>query len=114
MIQKLNRGHHSSGIFFCSNVNRYFSGPESNRQNLPDTAMDLPLFFRSKRITSLNKVPPPPAPSESLPYWFQGNFAAMFVLSYWLIEFLSFAFANRFELRCEPKQLMLYYKICPC
>ena len=25
------------------------------------------------------------------------------------------AFADRFELRCEPKQLMLlYYEICPC
>ena len=38
----------------------------------------------------------------------------MFVLSYWLSEFLLSAFANHFELRCEPKQLMLcYYEICP-
>ena len=29
-------------------------------------------------------------------------------LSYWLSEFLLSAFANRFELRCEPKQLMLF------
>ena len=39
----------------------------------------------------------------------------MFVLNYWLREFLLSAFASLFELRCEPKQLMLlYYKICPC
>ena len=39
---------------------------------------------------------------------------AMFVFNYWLREFLLSAFANRFELRCEPKQLiLLYYKICP-
>ena len=38
----------------------------------------------------------------------------MFVLNYWLSEFLLSAFANRFELRCEPKRLMLlYYKIYP-
>ena len=35
----------------------------------------------------------------------------MFVLYYWLTEFLLSAFANRFELKCEPKQLMLlHYK----
>ena len=56
-----------------------------------------------------------PAPNESLPYWFQGNFAASFVLNFCLREFLLSADANLFELRCEPKQLMLlYYKICPC
>ena len=38
----------------------------------------------------------------------------MFVLNYRLREFLLSAFANRFELKCEPKQLMLlYYKMCP-
>ena len=58
---------------------------------------------------------PSPAPGESLLYWFQGNCAAFFVLNYWLGEFILPAIANRFELRCEPKQLMLlYYKICPC
>ena len=47
----------------------------------------------------------------SLPYWFQGNSAAMCVLIYWLRGFLLSTFANRFELRCEPKQMMLlYYK----
>ena len=31
------------------------------------------------------------------------------------MEFLLSEFANRFELRCEPKRLMLlYYKIWPC
>ena len=38
----------------------------------------------------------------------------MFVLNYCLTEFLLSTFANSFELRCEPKQLMpLYYEICP-
>ena len=40
---------------------------------------------------------------------------ASFVFNFCLREFLLSAFANRFELRCEPKRLMLlYYKICPC
>ena len=99
---------------YCSNVNNYSSAPESNRPNPPDGTMDLPFFFRYKHITYLKYVPLP-TPIQSLPYWFQGNFAAVFVLNYWLREFLLSAFANRFELRCEPKQLMLlYYKICPC
>ena len=34
----------------------------------------------------------------------------MFVLDYRLREFLLSAFANRFELRCELKQLMLITK----
>ena len=39
----------------------------------------------------------------------------MLVLNCWLRDFLLSAVANRFELRCKPKQLMLlYYKICPC
>ena len=49
------------------------------------------------------------APSESLPHWFQGNFAATFVLSYWLRELLLSVSANCFELKCEPKQLMLLH-----
>ena len=65
---------------YCSNVNSYPSAPESNRQNTPDRTVDLPFFFRYKDITSLKNVPSP-APSESLPYWFQGNFAAIFVLN---------------------------------
>ena len=40
---------------------------------------------------------------------------AMLVLNYWLREFLLSEIANRFELGCESKQLMLlYYKICLC
>ena len=66
---------------------------------------------RYKQITSM-KDSPSPAPKESLSYWFQGSFfAAIFVLNVRLIKFLLSAFANRFGLRCEPKQLMLlYYK----
>ena len=98
----------------CSNVNSYSSAPESNRPNPPDRTMDLPFFFRYMHMTSLVSLPLP-ASSESLLYWFQGNFAATFVLNFWLRELLLFASANRFELRCEPKRLMLlYYKICHC
>ena len=50
---------------------------------------------------------PSSASKESLPYWFQGNFAASFVLNFSLRQFLLYAFVNHCELRCEPKQLML-------
>ena len=95
---------------YCSDVRSHSAAPESNKQNPRDRTLDLPIFFRYKHITSLKNLPSP-APNESLPYWFQGNFAASFVLKFCLREFLLSAFANRFELRCEPKQLMLlYYK----
>ena len=98
----------------CSDVRSHSSAPESNKQNPRDRTLDLPFFCRYKHIPSLKNLPSP-APNESLPYWFQGNFAASFVFSFCLREFLLSAIANRFELRCEPKRLMLlYYKICPC
>ena len=84
---------------YRSNVNSYPVAPESNKQNPPDRAIDLPFLFPHKQITSLKKLPLP-APSESLPYWFRVNFAAMFVLNYWLRELLLSEFANRFDLRC--------------
>ena len=59
-----------------SNVNSYSSAPESDKQNPLDT--DIPFLFRYKHITSLKNLPLP-APSESLPYWFQGSFAAKFI-----------------------------------
>ena len=97
-----------------SDVRSHSSAPESNKQNPRDRTLDLPIFFRKKHIPSLKNLSSP-APNESLPYLFQGNFASSFVLNFCLKEFLLSAFANRFELRCEPKQLMLlYYKICPC
>ena len=68
---------------------------------MSDRTMDLPFFFSYNHINSLKSLALP-APSESLPYWFQGNFAVMFVFNFWLREFLLSAFANRFELRCEP------------
>ena len=81
---------------------------------MPLGTLDLPFFFHLKHLTSLKNLPSP-APNEISPYWFQGNFAASFVLNFCLREFLLSAFANRFESRCEPKRLMLlYYKICPC
>ena len=75
---------------------------ESNKQNPRHRTLDLPFFFRNKHIPSLKNLPLP-APNESLPYWFQRNFAASFVLNFCLREFLSSAFANRIELRCETK-----------
>ena len=97
-----------------SNVNGYSSALGSNKQNPPERTTNLSLCFRNEHTASLKNLPSP-APSDSLPYWFQGIFAAMFVLNYWLGELLFSVFANRFELRCEPKQLtLLYYKTCPC
>ena len=99
---------------YCSDVRSHSATPESNKQNPRDRTLDLSIFFRYKNIPFLKNLPLP-APNESLPYWFQGNFAASFVFNFCLMEFLLSAFANRFELRCEPKRLMLlYYKICPC
>ena len=63
------------------------SAPESNKQNAPDRTLDLPFFFHYKDITSLKNLPSP-LPNESLPYWFQGNFAASLVLNFCLREFL--------------------------
>ena len=91
---------------YCSDVRSHSAAPESNKQNPRDRTLDLPIFFRYKHITSLKNLPTP-TPNKSLPYWFQGNFAASSVLNFCLREFLLSAFTNRFELRCEPKRLML-------
>ena len=99
---------------YCSDEHSHSSAPESNKQNPRDRTLDLSIFFRYKHIPSLKNLPSP-APNESSAYWFQGNSAASFTFNFCLREFLLSAFANRFELRCEPKRLMLlYYKICPC
>ena len=96
------------------NCNALCSVSESRKQNPRDRTLDLPFFFWCKHMPSL-KTLPSPAPNESSAYWFQGNFAASFVFNFCLREFLLSALVNRFELRCEPKRLMLlYYKICPC
>ena len=98
----------------CKNCNALCSVSESNKQNPRDRTLDLPFFFCYEHIPSLKNLPSP-APNESLPYWFQGNFAASFVFNFCLREFLLSALVNRFEVGCEPKRLMLlYYKICPC
>ena len=83
----------------CSDVRSDSSAPESNKQNPRDRTLDLSFFFHLKHLTSLKNLPSP-APNESSPYWFQGNFAASFVLNFCRREFLLSAFANRFELRC--------------
>ena len=74
---------------YCSNVNSYSSAPESKRQNPPDRTMDLPFFFCYTHTTSIKHVRSP-APSESLPYSFHGNFAVVFVLNYWLRDFFVY------------------------
>ena len=110
MIQKPSRGHYN----FCISIAQMHAAPESNNQNPRDRILDLPFFFHNKHIPSLKNLPSP-APNESSAYWFQGNFAASFVLNFCSREFLLSAFVNRFELRCEPKRLMLLnYEICPC
>ena len=87
---------------------------KSRKQNPRGRTLDLPCFFCLKHIIFLRNLPSP-ALSASLHFWFGANFVTVFVLNYWLREFLLSAFANRIELRCEPKQLMLScYKICPC
>ena len=46
---------------------------------------------------------------------FGAAFAAVFVLIYWFREFPLSAVADRFELRCQLKQLLLLFrKIFPC
>ena len=99
----------------CKNCNALCSASESRKQNLPDITLDLPFYSRLKRITSLKNLPFHPHQVRVCTTGFGATFAAVFVLNYWLKEFLLSAFVYRFELRCEPKQLMLlYYKMCPC
>ena len=87
---------------------------KSRKQNPCDRTLDLPCFFCLKHITSL-KTSLRPYQVRVCTSGFGTTFVTVFVLNCWLREFLLSAFANRFELRCEPKQLMLpYYKICPC
>ena len=96
------------------NYNACCSVTESKKQNPRERTLNLPFFFRYKHITCL-KNHLSLAQGESLPYWFRGNLAAMFVLIYRLSEFPLSAFTNRFELRCQLKQLLLlYYKISGC
>ena len=111
VIQTLSRGHYNC----CTSIAQTYTVTHQllNQINTIRT-LNLPFLFRYKHIASLESLPSP-APSESLLHWFQSNFAVMFVLNCWLREFPLSAFANGFEWRCEPKQLMLlYYKICPC
>ena len=92
----------------CSIVDSYSSGPESNKQNPGDRALDLPFFFRYKNRTYLQSLPSPAPVSLT---GFRATFAAMFVFEL-LVERIPFGLIAS-NLRREPKQLMLlYYKIC--
>ena len=68
---------------YCSDLRSHSSAPESNKQNPRDRTLDLPFFFRYEQIPSLKNFPLA-ALKGSLPYWFQGNFAASFVLNFCL------------------------------
>ena len=94
-------------LTFCSYLWKRFLLSSWIKQYPQDRTLYLPFFFHYKHITSLKNLPLP-TPDESWPYWFQGNFVAVFVLNYLLREFLLSAFANCFGLRCEMKQLMLF------
>ena len=63
--------------YICKNCNAFCLASESRKQNPPYRTLDLPFFFCHKHLTSLKNLPSA-APGESLPCWFQGNFAAMF------------------------------------
>ena len=98
----------------CSDVRSHSAAPESNKQNPRDRTLDLPIFFRYKYITSLKNLPSP-APNESCRTGFRATLRLRLFCYFCLREFLVSAFANRFDLRCQSKRLMLlYYKICPC
>ena len=105
-IQKPSRRQYNFAYLLLRSSHSFFlypvihsSAPESNKQDPRDIILDLPIFFRYKRIPSLKNLPLP-APNESSAHWFQGNFAASFVFNFCLREFLLSADANRFELRC--------------
>ena len=96
------------GAIYMQNWNPLCLVSESNKQNPRDRTLDLPFFFRYKHIPSLKNLPSP-APNESLPYWFQGNFVASFVLNFCLREFLLSACMERHScLMCSK------YRTVPC
>ena len=83
VIQKPSRGHYNSCIFIAQSQTVTLqpnSYSESNKQSTQDRTLDLPFFFRYKHPTSLKNLPSA-APSASYSYWFQGNFAAVFILT---------------------------------
>ena len=55
--------------------------PSVRLLNHEEITLDIPFFFRLKLIISLRNLLSP-RPGDSLPHWFQGNFAATFVLHY--------------------------------
>ena len=90
------------------------SATESNKQNPRDRTLCLPFFFRYKHKASIKNLLSP-AKGDSLPYWFQGNFCSPVWFDLPVERILLSAVINRFELRCQLRQLLpSYYKICPC
>ena len=65
---------------------------ESNKQNLRDRTLELPFFFCSKTITSLQNHLSL-AQGESLPYWFQVNSCGRVCFDL-LVERISFVCRN--------------------
>ena len=87
LIQKPSRGHYNCFIFIAQ---MYAVTPQLLNQINKICHTELRIYPSGFR-------------AMDLPYWFQGNFAASSVLNFCLREFLLSAFANCFELRCEPK-----------
>ena len=94
--------------YILKNYNAFSSASESNKRNPRDRTFNLPSSFCFKYITSL-KNHLSLAQGESLPYRFQGKFFGH------VCELPLPAVANRIEMRCQLRQLLLlYFKICLC
>ena len=95
------------------NYSAFCWASEVNKRIPRSGTLDLPFFFRYKHITALKndlsllkaRVCPVVLGQLLQPVCFD-----------LLVERVSFvAIANRFEVRCQLKQLLLLYqKVCPC
>ena len=95
------------------NLNLCHTAPESNKQNPRDGTINLPSFFQYKHITleTIFRL----YTARVCPTGFEATSAVMFALIHLLREFPLSVIANRFEFKCQLKQLLLlYYKIFSC
>ena len=96
------------------NYNAFHSASESSEQTPRDRMLDLPFCFRYKhKMFLINHLSL--AQGESLADSFRANFWGCACFDLLVEEFPLSAVADRFELRCQLKQLLLLnYKMCPC
>ena len=114
MIREPSRGHHNCCIFIAQMLavthqllNQMNKIRQTERQIYP------PSFVISTQ--HLLKTSHRPHTKREFAVLVSGQFSGYIFLNYWLREIPLSAFADRFELRSEPKQLMLlFYKICLC